>query len=67
MGGEVCLKLPFTLMHTCSNSDPNSEMLSRVKPDVRLSLKNVQSEEPDVQHEASDQEKPLIEPEKDGT
>ncbi|KAJ8976965.1 hypothetical protein NQ317_010164, partial [Molorchus minor] len=56
MGGEVSLKLPFTLMHTCTDFD-HTETLTRVKPaksDVRLELKATTLPEP-------------IKPEKDGT
>ncbi|KAG5869613.1 hypothetical protein JTB14_031792 [Gonioctena quinquepunctata] len=38
MGGEVCLKLPFTLMHTCCDTD-QTESLTKVVPDVQLELK----------------------------
>ncbi|XP_023311892.1 uncharacterized protein LOC108913808 isoform X1 [Anoplophora glabripennis] len=53
MGGEVSLKLPFTLMHTCTEFE-HAETLARVRPDVRLQLKTDASAEP-------------IKPEKDGT
>ncbi|CAH1153919.1 unnamed protein product [Phaedon cochleariae] len=34
MGGEVSLKLPFTLMHTCSDME-HAECLTKVVPDVK--------------------------------
>ncbi|KAL3276935.1 hypothetical protein HHI36_012301 [Cryptolaemus montrouzieri] len=54
MGGQVSLKLPFTLMHTCSDLD-HTECLTRVcKPEVELELKA-----PSISRD--------VKPEKDGT
>lgn len=39
MGGEISLKLPFTLMHTCSDFDPSDTLTRVVSPKVNLDLK----------------------------
>ncbi|XP_044757226.1 arrestin homolog isoform X2 [Coccinella septempunctata] len=54
MGGQVSLKLPFTLMHTCTDLD-HTETLTRVnRSDVQLELKA-----PSIQQ--------VVKQEKDGT
>lgn len=41
MGGEVSLKLPFTLMHTCNDYDPSTTLTRVIDPPshVQLELK----------------------------
>lgn len=43
MGGEVCLKLPFTLMHTC-NADFNDTTLTRRRATIGPEGANVELE-----------------------
>lgn len=58
MGGELSLKLPFTLMHTCPEFDPQGTLTKcSVEPPVRLELK------PTVLETAEEE----VKPEKDGT
>lgn len=59
MGGDVSLKLPFTLMHTCNDYD--GETLTRVRKIETESYKRVQS----IQKPCKTEDK--IKPEKDGT
>lgn len=61
MGGEVALKLPFTLMHTCNDFDP-STTLTRVidPPQLQLELKLPAPQEKSTSPED-------VKPEKDGT
>ncbi|XP_030764416.1 arrestin homolog [Sitophilus oryzae] len=61
MGGDVSLKLPFTLMHTCT--DYNSETLTRVKKIDTENRKYVPNQSPKCQRGTEDD----IKPAKDGT
>lgn len=58
MGGEVSLKLPFTLMHTCDDLEHTTETLTRA-------AKQVPPPTADVQFESKAQPSPQ-KPEKDG-
>nr|XP_023024916.1 uncharacterized protein LOC111512985 [Leptinotarsa decemlineata] len=57
MGGEVNLKLPFTLMHTCSDTDQTETLMKVIRPSMQLKLKSTAPMQcPDP-----------VKPEKDGT
>lgn len=63
MGGEVSLKLPFTLMHTCAEFDPNGTLTRVVvpmQPHQEQVKKSVEEKTPTDTAEA-------VKPEKDGT
>ncbi|CAG9856235.1 unnamed protein product [Phyllotreta striolata] len=60
MGGDLSLKLPFTLMHTCCDFD-QTEALSKVRPCTILDPQS--PETADVATRSPDD----VEPEKDGT
>lgn len=59
MGGDVSLKLPFTLMHTCNDYD--GETLTRIRKVETELYKRVQS----IQKPCKTEDR--IKPEKDGT
>lgn len=66
MGGEVSLKLPFTLMHTCNDYDPSTTLTRVIDPPstsshVQLELK------PQHHHHHTTIAPDDVKPEKDGT
>lgn len=62
MGGEVSLKLPFTLMHTCNDLEHTSETLTRIATQVAQLSKDDQIQTNNKLDSEGD-----IKPEKDGT